>query len=88
VHALLERGLTGKVKIVGFDNPGRGQRARSDQVQALIVQNRTRSAIRAWRGLEADPSPVRAADVDTGSIVATKANMNQPSVHALLVPPT
>ncbi len=90
VHALLERGLIGKVKIVGFDNaPDEVSALGSGQVQALIVQNPFQIG---YQGVAEVVSLLQhhsvPQSVDTGSIVATKANINQPSVHKLLVPPT
>jgi ribose transport system substrate-binding protein len=90
VHALLERGLVGKVKVVGFDNaPDEVSALGAGQVQALIVQNPFRIGYEGVSEvvdlLEHKQVP---HDLDTGSIVATKANMNQPAVHKLLVPPT
>jgi ribose transport system substrate-binding protein len=90
VHALLERSLVGKVKIVGFDNaPDEVTALGSGQAQALIVQNPFQIG---YQGVAEVVSLLQHHSVphfvDTGSIVATKANMNQPSVHKLLVPPT
>lgn len=90
VHALIERGLIGKVKVVGFDNaPDEVSALGSGQVQALIIQNPFQIG---YQGVAEVSSLLQhhsvPHSVDTGSIVATKANMNQPSVHKLLVPPT
>lgn len=90
VHALIERGLVGKVKIVGFDNaPDEVTALSSGQVQALIVQNPFQIG---YQGVAEVVSLLEHHSVppstNTGAIVVTKANMNQPSVHKLLVPPT
>jgi|SRR5579875_522438 len=90
VHALLERGLIGKVKVIGFDNaPDEVSALAQGQVSALIVQNPFRIGYLGVQEvvdlIEHKPVP---HFVDTGSIVATKANMNQPAIHKLLVPPT
>jgi ribose transport system substrate-binding protein len=89
-HALLERSLVGKVKLVGFDNaPDEVSALAAGQVQALIVQNPYEIGYMGVAEvvdlLEHRSVP---ASVDTGSIVATKANMNTPSVHNALEPPT
>lgn len=90
VHALLERGLVGKVKVVGFDNaPDEVSALGQGQVSALIIQNPFRIG---YVGVEEVVDLIKHKTVphslDTGSIVATKANMNQPAIHKLLVPPT
>ncbi len=90
VHALIERGDVGKVKVVGFDNaPDEVSALGSNQVQALIVQNPYQIGYLGVQEvvdlLEHKSVP---HSVDTGAIVATKANENQPSIHKLLVPPT
>lgn len=89
-HALIERGLVGKVKIVGFDNaPDEVTALSQNQVQALVVQNPFQIGYRGVAevaSLLAHKSVPKS--VDTGSVVVTKANMNQPAIHKLLVPPT
>lgn len=90
VHALVERGLVGKVKVVGFDNaPDEVSALAAGQVQALIVQNPYKIGYEGVAEvvalLEHKTVP---HSLDTGAIVATKANMNTPQVHSLLVPPT
>lgn len=90
VHALLERGVVGKVKVVGFDNaPDEVSALAAGQVQALIVQDPYKigydGVAEVVDLIEHKSVP---ASLDTGAIVATKANMNTPQIHALLVPPT
>lgn len=90
VHALLERQLIGKVKVVGFDNaPDEVSALKSGQVSALIVQNPFKIG---YMGVQEVVDLIQHKKVpqslDTGSTVVTKANMNQPAVHAILVPPT
>jgi ribose transport system substrate-binding protein len=90
VHALLERGLIGKVRVVGFDNaPDEVNALKSGQVAALIVQNPFKIG---YMGVQETLDLIKRkkvpASVDTGSTVVTKANMNQPAIHAILVPPT
>lgn len=90
VHALLERGLVGKVKVVGFDNaPDEVSALKSGQVSALIVQNPFKIGyMGVQEALDLIQHKQVPASVDTGSTVVTKANMNEPSIHAILVPPT
>jgi ribose transport system substrate-binding protein len=90
VHALLERGLVGKVKVVGFDNaPDEVSALAQGQVSALIVQDPYKIG---YQGVTEVVDLLQHKTVphslDTGEIVATKANMNQPAIHKLLVPPT
>jgi ribose transport system substrate-binding protein len=90
VHALLERGLIGKVKVIGFDNaPDEVSALSAGQVSALIVQNPYRIGyLGVQEVLDLIQHKTVPHSVDTGAIVATKANMNQPAIHKLLVPPT
>ena len=90
VHALQERGLVGKVKVVGFDNaPDEVSALSQGQVSALIVQNPYQIG---YQGVAETLKLINhqsvPQSVDTGSTVVTKANMNQPSIHSILVPPT
>jgi ribose transport system substrate-binding protein len=90
VHALQERGLVGKVKVVGFDNaPDEVSALSAGQVQALIVQNPFQIG---YQGVAETLKLINhqsvPQSVDTGSTVVTKSNMNQPAIHNILVPPT
>ena len=90
VHALQERGLVGKVKVVGFDNaPDEVSALSAGQISALIVQNPYQIG---YQGVQEVLDVINhksvPPSVDTGSTVVTKANMNQPSIHSILVPPT
>jgi ribose/xylose/arabinose/galactoside ABC-type transport system permease subunit/ABC-type sugar transport system substrate-binding protein len=90
VRALQERGLTGKVKVVGFDNaPDEVSALANGSVQALIVQNPYQIG---YQGVVETLNLINhksvPQSVDTGSTVVTKANMNQPNIHSILVPPT
>ena len=90
VHALQERGLVGKVKVVGFDNaPDEVNALSAGQVSALIVQNPYQIG---YQGVAETLDLINHKSVphsvDTGSTVVTKSNMNQPNIHSILVPPT
>ena len=89
VHALIERGLVGKVKVIGFDNaPDEVSALAAGQVSALIVQDPYRIGyLGVQEALDLIQHKTVPHSVDTGEIVATKANMNQPAIHKLLVPP-
>ncbi len=90
VHALIARGLAGKVKVIGFDNaPDEVSALSGGQVSALIVQNPFRIGyLGVQEALDLIQHKTVPHSVDTGSTVVTKANMNEPAVHKLLVPPT
>lgn len=91
VSALAGRGIPpGKVKVVGFDNAtDEVNDLRDGYVSALIVQNPFRIGYQGVAEvvslLEHHKVP---HNVDTGVIVATKANMNRPAIHQRLFPPT
>jgi ribose transport system substrate-binding protein len=91
VAALAERGLPpGTIKVVGFDNATDEVNDLADgYVSALIVQNPFRIGYQGVAEVVALLEHKKVPhDVDTGVIVATKANMNQPAVHERLFPPT
>jgi len=91
VAALAERGLPpGTVKVVGFDNATDEVNDLADgYVSALIVQNPFRIGYQGVAEVVAQLEHKKVPHyVDTGVIVATKANMNQPAVHERLFPPT
>ena len=90
VRALQERGLVGKVKVVGFDNaPDEVSALSAGQVQALIVQNPYQIGYQGVQEvLDLINHKTVPPSVDTGATVVTKANMNQPAIHSILVPPT
>lgn len=91
VAALTEQGYgPGKVKVVGFDNATEEDTDLADgYVSALIVQNPFRIGYQGVAEVVAQLEHKKVPhNVDTGVIVATKANMNQPAVHQRLFPPT
>lgn len=90
IHALIGAGKIGKVKVIGFDNaPDEVTALGQGQISALIVQNPYKIG---YEGVAEVVSLLHHKTVphilDTGAIVATKANMNQPAIHRLLYPPT
>jgi ribose transport system substrate-binding protein len=88
MQAIKNRGLAGKVKVVGFDaSDNEVQALRDGLVQALIVQDPfkmgylgVRYAVDAIRGKTV---PKR---VDTGVYVVTKENLDSPEIQKLLHP--
>jgi ribose transport system substrate-binding protein len=87
-QVLKTRGKAGTVKLVAFDAGGPEIKAlEAGTIQALIVQNPfqmgylgVQAAVRARRG---EPVEKR---IDTGVVVVTKANMNEPAMQKLLYP--
>ncbi|MBL8755460.1 MAG: substrate-binding domain-containing protein, partial [Planctomycetes bacterium] len=86
LQALAQLGLTGKLKFVGFDaSPPLVQGLRDGGIDALVVQDPVRMGELAVRHL-ADAIAKKPVPpfVDTGALLATKANMDQPAVQKLL----
>lgn len=87
-QVLKQRGLAGKVKLVGFDaSDAEIEALREGVCQALIVQNPFKMgyegvamAIKAIRGEEIDKR------VDTGVLVVTKQNLDNPETQKWLNP--
>ncbi len=79
----------GKVKMLGFDAGSQSVAdMKSGDVQGLVVQN---PVLMGYKGvmtmvehLQGKPVEKR---IDTGVVLVTKENMDQPSVHELLHPP-
>jgi ribose transport system substrate-binding protein len=89
LRAIQQAGIAGKVKFVGFDASEKlVQALAQNQIQGLVVQNPMRighdavSTLVAY--LRGEPVPQR---IDTGSVVATPENMNEPKMKELLRPP-
>jgi ribose transport system substrate-binding protein len=86
LQALAQLGLQGKLKFVGFDaSPPLVQGLRDGSIDALVVQDPVRMGELAVRNLalaiKQQPVP---PIVDTGAVLATKANMGEPAVKKLL----
>ncbi|MFK7742439.1 MAG: substrate-binding domain-containing protein [Planctomycetota bacterium] len=84
--ALSQLGLAGKVKFVGFDSaPPIVAALRDGTLDAVVVQDPRRMGMLAVEHLKTlvDGGSV-AANVDTGSVLATKANMDDAEVAPLL----
>ena len=88
-RAVENRGLKGKVKVVGFDSSSDLlQGLRDGVVDALIVQNPYRIG---YDGVRAAVAAVRKQPVDkridTGTVVVTRENVDDPDVAKVLHPP-
>ncbi|MBI3877760.1 MAG: substrate-binding domain-containing protein [Verrucomicrobia bacterium] len=88
--ALRDKGMGGgKVKLVGFDTGTQSvEGMKKGDVQALVVQNPMKmgylgvmTAVQHLQGKKVEKV------IDTGVIVATMENMNQPDVKELVYPP-
>ena len=84
--ALRQRGLLGKVKIVGFDaGPKQVEDLKSGVVQALIAQKPAEIGAdgvdQALNALDGKPATKK---IGTGFVVVTKQNMNDPNVSKFL----
>ena len=88
LRALEDSGLAGKVKYVGFDSsPRLVQGLRNGHIHGLVLQDPinmgylgVKTMVAHLRGEKVDKR------IDTGSTVATAANMNDPKVKNLLDP--
>lgn len=101
--ALEELGLSGKVKLVGFDpNERMVQAMRDGSMHGIVLQDPVTMGELAVKALMAhlDPGSVRDADrqrlfadgklrkrIPTGEYLATPANMEEPRMRELLHPP-
>lgn len=86
LQALEQLGLAGKVRFVGFDaSPPIVAALRAGTLDAIVVQDPRKMGDLAVRALAdlIQKKPV-APIVDTGAVLATKANMDEPAVKSLL----
>jgi ribose transport system substrate-binding protein len=89
VRAATALGLTGRLKIVGFDVMNElVNDVRSGSVDSLVVQNPFRMGYLAVRslvdGIRGNPPAKR---IDTGATVVTLSNIDTPEIRQLLHPP-
>jgi ribose transport system substrate-binding protein len=90
LNALKARHLVGKVKLVGFDNaPDEVTALKKGQISALVVQNPYKIGYQGlaevYQLLQGKTIP---QNFDSGNVVATTANFNNPTIHKFLFPPT
>jgi ribose transport system substrate-binding protein len=88
LRALQDSGLAGKVKYVGFDSSERLVKALEDgEIHGLVLQDPINMG---YLGVKTMVSHLQGETVekliDTGSMVATPENMNDPKVRGLLEP--
>jgi ribose transport system substrate-binding protein len=84
--ALRQTGLAGKKTFVGFDtSPALNAALAKGEIQALVAQNPTKmgylsvtTAVKALRGEKFE------TNVDTGCMLVTKANLNDPATRAVI----
>lgn len=86
--ALDGAGLSGRIRFVGFDTSSKlVDGLRAGAIDALVVQNPFRMGETGVNLLvDALEGKTPARRVDTGATLVTKDNMDQPDIHALLVP--
>lgn len=87
-QVLKQRKLVGKVKLVGFDaSDAEIQALKEGVVQALVVQNPFKMGYdgvnMALKAIKGETIPKR---VDTGVLIVTKANLNDPETQKWLNP--
>ncbi len=88
-QALKSRGLSGKVRLVGFDSsPSLVDDLKGGTIDSLVVQNPYRMGYEAVKTiveyLEQKTPPRR---IDSGAVLVTRENMHTPEVQKLLNPP-
>lgn len=84
--ALRQTGLVGKKAFVGFDtSPALNAALNKGDIQALVAQNPTKmgylgvvTAVKALRGEKVEQT------IDTGCVLVTRTNQNEPAVKAVL----
>jgi ribose transport system substrate-binding protein len=88
LRALEEDGRAGQVRFVGFDaNEKLIEALGSGKIQGLILQNPFQMG---YLGVKVVSSAILKqpyeAKVDTGVVLVTPENMNDPEIHAVMVP--
>ena len=88
LRALQDRGLAGKVVFVGFDSTTKLVEAMQNrEISGLVIQNPFKMGYMGVKTailyLKGEPYEQR---VDTGVILATPGNMNEPDIKKLLTP--
>ncbi len=88
LRALQQHGLAGKVKLVGFDSSAKLiQALAKNEIHGLVLQDPMKMGYLGVKMvvdfLEGRPVEKR---IDTGVVMATPDNMNQPEIKALLEP--
>jgi len=86
--ALRSRNLSGKIRFVGFDaSPGLVEALRQGELDGLVVQNPLKMGyVGVKTAVEAVNGQTVPAQQDTGVVLVTRENMNQPEYQDLLNP--
>jgi ribose transport system substrate-binding protein len=91
LRAITDAGKAGKVKFVGFDSSDKLIAAlRARHLLGLVLQNPFRMGEQGVKTLARhlrNPQAAIDKQVDTGAVVATPENMDNPDIKALLSPP-
>jgi ribose transport system substrate-binding protein len=88
LRALQDGGFAGKVRFVGFDSsPKLVEALKNGQIDGLVMQNPFRMGYLGVKTMVAHlhKQPIEKR-IDTGAILVTRENMDQPEIHALLQP--
>jgi ribose transport system substrate-binding protein len=88
-RAVTNRGLRGKVRIVGFDTSSDLiQAVRDGTIDALVAQQPFRMGCEGMRAaVAAIHHRAVAPRIDTGTVLVTAANVDSPEVQQLIAPP-
>jgi ribose transport system substrate-binding protein len=88
LNALVDLGLAGKVKFVGFDaTPALVDALQKDQIQALVTQDPQKMGYEAVSVMVDSIKGKKVPEVeDTGSALVTKANLNDPAIKKMIGP--
>jgi ribose transport system substrate-binding protein len=89
LRVLQDRGYAGKVKLVGFDVTAKLLEAlNADQIHGLMVQD---PFMMGYKSVHTIVGYIRGGEpekeIDTGVVLVTKANLNQPQVQSVVAPP-
>ena len=84
--ALRQEGLAGKIKFVGFDSsPPLVEALKKGEIHALVVQSPRKMGYDAVKAIVRQLNGEKIeATMDTGAVVVTKANLEQPEIKALI----
>jgi ribose transport system substrate-binding protein len=88
LRAMQDAGLAGKVRLIGFDaSPKLVEALATGEIDGLVIQNPFEMGAAGVRAIvnHLDGKPVEGR-IDTGVVLVTKANMNDPEVAGLLAP--
>lgn len=89
VQAAKSKGVSGKLKLVGFDSsPTLIEDVQAGNIDSLVVQNPFRMGFLAVETLvNSMRGKTPEKRIDTGATLVTGANLKEPAIHELLHPP-